>query len=79
MCRCGIPHRLQTKTILTPKILIITPFVTYIYITYIILTEIIVIFNCYGVTMTQLTTFVSLYSRNNIALKMTAEAAETCW
>jgi len=34
------------------------PFLTYFYITYIILTEIIIIFNCYRVTGTQLTTFV---------------------
>jgi len=29
--------------------------------------------------MTQLTTFVALYSCNNITLKMAAKAAETCW
>jgi len=45
-------------------------------ITYIILTEIILSF--YGVTATQLTTFVPLCSRN-ITLKMAAIAAETCW
>jgi hypothetical protein len=56
------------------------PFLTYINITYIILTVIIIIFNCYGVTATQLTTFVSFYScDNNITLKMDAVAAETCW
>jgi len=37
---------------------------TFIFIPYIILTEIIIIFNCYGVTVTQLTTFVPLYSCN---------------
>jgi len=37
---------------------------TYIFISYIILTEMIVIFNCYGVMVTQLTTFVHLYSCN---------------
>jgi len=38
-------------------------------------------FNCYGVTSTQLTTFVRLYcfNNNNITLKMVAFAAETCW
>jgi len=37
-------------------------------------------FNCYGVMVTQLTTFVSLYSCNNsITLKMAVIAAETCW
>jgi len=34
------------------------------FIPYIILTEIIIIFNCYEVTVTQLTTFVPLYSCN---------------
>ena len=53
---------------------------TYIYITYIILTEITIIFNCYGVTATQLITFVLLYScNNNITLKMAEIPAETCW
>ena len=37
---------------------------TYIFISYIILTKIIIIFNCYGVMVTQLTTFVPLYSCN---------------
>ena len=37
-------------------------FLTYSDITYVILTEIIIIFNCYGVAATQLTTFVPLYS-----------------
>jgi hypothetical protein len=32
------------------------PLLTYIFITHVILTEIIIIFNCYGVTMTHLTT-----------------------
>jgi hypothetical protein len=56
------------------------PFLTYICITYIIINETIIIFNCYGVTATQLTTFVPLYSFNNyINLKMATLAAETCW
>jgi len=38
---------------------------TYIFISYIILTKIIIIFNCYGVTVTQLTTFVPLYFCND--------------
>jgi len=43
------------------------------------LTEII-IFNCFGVTATQVTTLVPFYSfNNNIILKMAAIAAETCW
>jgi len=38
------------------------------------------IFNCYGLTATQLNTFVHLYSCNNsIALKMAAIEVETCW
>jgi len=38
------------------------------------------IFNCYVVTTTQLTTFVPLYScNNNITLNMTAVVAETWW
>jgi len=42
--------------------------------------KIIIIFNRYGVTATQLTTFVPLYSCNNsITLKMAAIADETCW
>jgi len=41
--------------------------------------EIIILVNCYGVTATQLTTFVPLYSCNNITLKMATVAAETCW
>jgi cell division protein YceG involved in septum cleavage len=42
---------------------------------YIILTEIIIIFNCYGVTATQLTKIVPFYScNNNTTLKMTATA-----
>jgi len=53
------------------------PYLTHIYNTYIILTEIIMILNCFGV-MTQLTTFVPLYSCDNITQKMTAIAAETC-
>ena len=56
------------------------PFLTYIYITYIILTEITVICNCYTVTATQLNTFVSLYSCNNIIIPRAGGiAAETCW
>jgi len=54
------------------------PFLTYIFSTYIIVTEIIIIFNCYRVTETQLTTYTSLYSYNNTTLKMVAKAAETC-
>jgi len=43
------------------------------------LTEIIVIFISDGVTATQLTTFVLLYSYNNdITLKMATIATETC-
>jgi hypothetical protein len=34
---------------------------TYIYVTYIFLTEIVIVFECYGVTTTQLTEFVRLY------------------
>jgi len=55
------------------------PFLTYIYITNIILTEILIIFNCCRMTVTQLTTFVPFYSCNNITLKIAATAAETCW
>jgi hypothetical protein len=54
------------------------PFLTSV-LTYIIVTEIIVIFNCYGVMTTQLTTFAPLYSCNNITQKKAAIAAETCW
>jgi hypothetical protein len=37
-------------------------------------------FNCYGVMVTQLTTFVPFYSCNNyVTLKMAAIAVETCW
>ena len=36
-------------------------------------------FNCYVVTATHLTTFVPLFSCNNVTLKMAAKAAETCW
>ena len=44
------------------------------FITYVFSTEIIIIFNCYVVTATELTTFVLLYScNNNITLKMVAE------
>jgi hypothetical protein len=46
---------------------------------YIILSEIIKIFNCYGMTATQLTKFVPLYSCNNITLKMAGVVGETCW
>jgi len=52
-------------------------FETSICIIYNILIEIIIIFNWYGVTMTQLITFVPLYSCNNIILKTAAIAAET--
>ena len=39
-----------------------------------------IIFNCYVVTATQLAIFVPLCScNNNIALKMAARAAKTCW
>jgi len=39
-----------------------------------------IICSCYGVTATQLTTCVPLYScNNNITLHMAAIAAETCW
>ena len=41
--------------------------------------EIIIIFNCHEVTATQVTTFVYLYSCNNITLKMAEIATETCW
>jgi hypothetical protein len=68
------------QAILTPKILIITHFLTYIYIIYIILTEIIIIFNSYGVRATQQTTFVPWHFCNyNITLKMAPIAAATCW
>jgi len=53
------------------------PILTYIYITNTILHEIVIIFNCYVVTTTQLTTFALLYSgNNNITLKMAAIGAE---
>ena len=56
------------------------PLLTYIYITYVISTEIIILFNCYWLTATQLTTFAHLYScNNNITLKMATLDAETCW
>ena len=46
---------------------------------YKMLTENIVIFNCYGVTATQLNEFVPLYyCDNNITLRMVSTAAETC-
>jgi hypothetical protein len=39
-----------------------------------------VIFNCYGVTAVQLTTFVYLcFCNSDINLKMAEIAAETCW
>lgn len=38
-----------------------------------------IIFNYYGVTKTQLTIFVPLYSYNNYTLKMYARATEICW
>jgi hypothetical protein len=50
-------------------------FLTYIYINYIILTKSTTILT-YGVTTTQLTIFVRMYSCNNITLKMTAIPAE---
>jgi hypothetical protein len=53
------------------------PFSSHIYNTYIILIEIIM-FNCYGVMVTHLTTVVLLYSsNNNTTLKMAVIAAET--
>ena len=53
---------------------------TSVYITCIILTEIIIIYNCYGVMVTQLTIFVPLYCcNNNITLKMAIIAAGTYW
>jgi hypothetical protein len=56
------------------------PFLTYICINCVIITETAIMFNCYRMTATQLTTFVPLYScNNNINLKMVAVAAETCW
>ena len=70
------PHRLNN---FNSKDLNRYQFVTYICITYVILTEIITIFNCYGMKATHLTTFVPLYSCNNIILKMAALAVETCW
>ena len=51
-------------------------YLNYICITDIILTEIIIVFNCCGVTTTQLTAIVPLYSCN-ITLKMVAIPAET--
>jgi hypothetical protein len=54
-------------------------FLTYMHIAYIILPEII-IFKCYGVIATELTTSVPLYyCNNNITLKMAAIVAETYW
>jgi hypothetical protein len=45
-----------------------------------ILTEITIIYNCYGVTPTQLTTFIPFHCYdNNITLKMAVVAAERCW
>jgi hypothetical protein len=71
------PHRLNN---LNSQDFNHCPFLNYISITYIILNEIIIIFNCYGVTVTQLTTFVLFYScNNNITPKIDAIAAETCW
>jgi len=70
------PHRLNN---FNPQDFKHYPLVTSIYIAYVILNEIIIIFNCYGVTVTQLTTFVSLYSCNNITMKMATVAAETYW
>ena len=55
------------------------PCLTYICITYITVTEIIIIFNCYVATVTQLITAVPLYSCNNITLKMVTIAAKKCW
>jgi len=52
-------------------------FETDICVTYKMLIEITIIFNWYGVTMTQLITFVPSYSCNNITLKTAAIAAET--
>jgi hypothetical protein len=39
--------------------------------------EIVIIFNCYVVKATQLTTIVTLYPCNNITLKMAAITTET--
>ena len=50
------------------------PFLTYTYCTYIVLTEIVIIFNCYAVKVTQIITFVPLCCGNNITLKMAAIA-----
>ena len=49
-------------------------------VTHIILTEIIIISNCYGISVTQLTPSASLCScNNNITLTMVAIPVETCW
>jgi hypothetical protein len=45
----------------------------------IILAEIIILFICYAMTVTHLTTFALLCSCDNITLKMAAAAVETCW
>ena len=55
------------------------PFLTCIYITYVILTDILIFFNCYGVTTTQLIIFVPWYSCNNVTLNMAATVSETYW
>ena len=55
------------------------PILIYIYIACIILTVNIIIFNCYGVTATQITKFVILYINNKITMKMATIAAEICW
>jgi len=67
------------QPLLWPSSVMLLPVLTHIYITYLNLPEVIVICNCYEVMATQLTTFVLLYSCNNITLKMTVIAAETCW
>ena len=70
------PHRLKDCN---SKDVNHNPFLTYICITRIILTKFIKLFNCYGVTATQLTKCVLFYCcNNNITLKMAAIPAETC-
>jgi len=71
-------HQHVSATIMAIFSDVITNFDPYLY--YLILPEIIIICNCYGVTAIQLTTFVPLCScNNNITLKMTVIAVETCW
>jgi hypothetical protein len=71
------PSLSTDQTILTPKFLTIVHFNLHSY--YLNNFNQNCPFNCYGETVTHLTTFVFLYScNNNITLKMTAVAAETC-